>query len=221
MAVLNSLSLTALMVSMEAKQHRTWTQTLGAQELCESRSGRPGLPVPNSPHGFCGRQAALSLNWSALLIRCSHCMWNCRLWWQSYWLLWRSGSCIFCTNINLCWVCGDWSERGTAAPSIGIACRFLTKCSYEEERNSIKYMHACARIHTHARTHVGTHEQQQRKGSCLLFNVPVNKKASNNGQPKKEGTDRSVVKAWCTRWVSTTELLSSSMISTLPTCTNV
>ena len=30
-----------------------------AQELCESRGGRPWLPVPNSPFGFCGRQATL------------------------------------------------------------------------------------------------------------------------------------------------------------------
>ena len=28
-----------------------------AQELCESRGGgRPGLPVPNSPYGLCGRK---------------------------------------------------------------------------------------------------------------------------------------------------------------------
>ena len=33
-----------------------------AQELCESRGGRLGLPVPNSPHGLCGRRAALHLN---------------------------------------------------------------------------------------------------------------------------------------------------------------
>ena len=32
-----------------------------AQELCESRGGRPRLPVPNSPYGFCGRIAALKL----------------------------------------------------------------------------------------------------------------------------------------------------------------
>ena len=31
-----------------------------AQELCESRGGRPGLPVPNSPYGFCGRKATLN-----------------------------------------------------------------------------------------------------------------------------------------------------------------
>ena len=36
-----------------------------AQELCESRGGRPGLPVPNKPHGFCGRKA--SLNWTGRL----------------------------------------------------------------------------------------------------------------------------------------------------------
>ena len=28
-------------------------------KLCESRGGRPGLPVPNKPCGFCGRKAAL------------------------------------------------------------------------------------------------------------------------------------------------------------------
>ena len=31
----------------------------GAQELCESRGGRPGVPVPNSPYGLCGRKATL------------------------------------------------------------------------------------------------------------------------------------------------------------------
>ena len=30
-----------------------------AQELCESRGGRPGFPVPNSPYCFCGRKATL------------------------------------------------------------------------------------------------------------------------------------------------------------------
>ena len=33
----------------------------GAQELCESGGGRPGLPVPDSPYGFCGRKATLDL----------------------------------------------------------------------------------------------------------------------------------------------------------------
>ena len=27
------------------------------QELCDSRGGRPGLPVPNIPYGLCGRKA--------------------------------------------------------------------------------------------------------------------------------------------------------------------
>ena len=34
-----------------------------AQELCESRGGRPGLPVPNisdNPYGLCGRKATQS-----------------------------------------------------------------------------------------------------------------------------------------------------------------
>ena len=32
-----------------------------AQELCESRGGRPELPVRNSPDGLCGRKATLNL----------------------------------------------------------------------------------------------------------------------------------------------------------------
>ena len=32
-----------------------------AEELCASRGGRSGLPVPNSPYGLCGRKATLSL----------------------------------------------------------------------------------------------------------------------------------------------------------------
>ena len=30
------------------------------QELCESRGGRPGLPVPNKPYGVSGRKATLN-----------------------------------------------------------------------------------------------------------------------------------------------------------------
>ena len=33
-----------------------------AQGLFESGGGRPGLPVPNSPYGLCGRKATLNLN---------------------------------------------------------------------------------------------------------------------------------------------------------------
>ena len=35
------------------------TKVFRTQELCESRGGRPGLPVPNSPYGLCGRKATL------------------------------------------------------------------------------------------------------------------------------------------------------------------
>ena len=30
--------------------------------VCESRGGRPGLPVPNKPDGLCGRKATLKRN---------------------------------------------------------------------------------------------------------------------------------------------------------------
>ena len=32
-------------------------QSSGAQELCESRGGHPGLSIPHRPYGFCGCQA--------------------------------------------------------------------------------------------------------------------------------------------------------------------
>ena len=56
-AVLGSPSLIVLMVFVDIKQH--WTTRIRAQELCGSRGGRPGLPVPNKLHGFCGHKATL------------------------------------------------------------------------------------------------------------------------------------------------------------------
>ena len=57
---------------------------LRSQELCESRGGRPGLPVSNSPYGFCGRKTTMNLNrcsepfpatarpcWHTIRLRCS------------------------------------------------------------------------------------------------------------------------------------------------------
>ena len=55
-AVLGSPSLISLMVSVDVKHHvYYYALSLRVQELCESRGGRPGLPVPNKPYGFCGR----------------------------------------------------------------------------------------------------------------------------------------------------------------------
>ena len=34
-------------------------ETFTAQQLCENRGGRPGLPVPNSPYDLCGSKATL------------------------------------------------------------------------------------------------------------------------------------------------------------------
>ena len=47
--------LCGLKVTLNSDSHR-------AQELCESRGGRPGLPVPNSPYGLCGRKVTLNSN---------------------------------------------------------------------------------------------------------------------------------------------------------------
>ena len=41
------------------KRHYRTIPLLGVQELCESRGGRPGLPVPNKPDGICRRKATL------------------------------------------------------------------------------------------------------------------------------------------------------------------
>ena len=40
------------------------------QELRESRGGRSGLPVPNSPCGLCGRKVTLNLRRAAELRSC-------------------------------------------------------------------------------------------------------------------------------------------------------
>ena len=38
---------------------KEWTENR-PRELCASRGGRPGLPVPNSPYCLCGRKATLN-----------------------------------------------------------------------------------------------------------------------------------------------------------------
>ena len=38
------------------------TYLFRAEKFCESRGGRPGLPVRNSPDGLCRRKATLNLN---------------------------------------------------------------------------------------------------------------------------------------------------------------
>ena len=58
-AVLGSQSLVRT-VSVDVKQHYLKKPRFRGQELCESRGGRPGLPVPNGLYGLCGRKATLS-----------------------------------------------------------------------------------------------------------------------------------------------------------------
>ena len=62
--VLGFPSLIVRTVSVDSKQHRI--QRYRAQELHESRGGRPGLPVPDSSHGLCGRKATLNCSISEL-----------------------------------------------------------------------------------------------------------------------------------------------------------
>ena len=61
-AVLGSPSLTVLMVSVDLKAtfKADDEAVIRAQELCESRGGRPVLPVPDSPYGLYGRKATLN-----------------------------------------------------------------------------------------------------------------------------------------------------------------
>ena len=47
----------------------TLIQLVTAQELRESRGGRHGLPVPNSPYGLCGRKELLNCA-SAVVTTC-------------------------------------------------------------------------------------------------------------------------------------------------------
>ena len=58
MDVLGSPSLIVLVVSVDVKA--TLEEHSRTKELCESRGGRPGLPVPNSLYGLCGRKATLN-----------------------------------------------------------------------------------------------------------------------------------------------------------------
>ena len=53
--VLGSPSLIVLIIS-----RRKATLKNRGHELCESRGGRPGLPVPNSQYGLFGRKATLN-----------------------------------------------------------------------------------------------------------------------------------------------------------------
>ena len=53
---------TSICHAVISKYWHTVPHTLRAQELCESRGGRAGLPVPNKPYGLCGRHAIPNLN---------------------------------------------------------------------------------------------------------------------------------------------------------------
>ena len=59
-AVLGSPSLIVLMVSVDVKQHRTNHEPSELRSCVKRRGGRPGLPVPYSPDGLCGRKATLN-----------------------------------------------------------------------------------------------------------------------------------------------------------------
>jgi len=44
------------------QEERAYCTTEPRRCVNESRGGRPGLPVPNRPYGFCGRKATLNSN---------------------------------------------------------------------------------------------------------------------------------------------------------------
>ena len=50
---------------MELTRRDAARMQVRAQELCESRGGRPGFPVPNSLYGLCGRNTTLNERWSS------------------------------------------------------------------------------------------------------------------------------------------------------------
>ena len=55
----NTTTEISLMVSV---RKATLNYNIRKQELCGSGGGRPGLPIPNKPDGFCGCKAALNYN---------------------------------------------------------------------------------------------------------------------------------------------------------------
>ena len=73
MDVLGSPSLIVLTVSGCKATLNLNRSTHKAQELCESRGGRPGLPVPDSPYGLCGRKATLNLKGRDIPKRLDRC----------------------------------------------------------------------------------------------------------------------------------------------------
>ena len=48
------------------KKIRDSLTTSKAKELCESRGGRPGFPVPDNPYSVCGRKATMNLTTSSV-----------------------------------------------------------------------------------------------------------------------------------------------------------
>ena len=81
----------------------------GAQELRESGGGRPGLPVPNKPDGFCGRKAAVKRNH----IKCS------------------------CVAVAATGACGATTTEQEAGSSVGATTdsQSLTFCHRRRERD--------------------------------------------------------------------------------------
>ena len=53
-----SPSLISHLASVDVKQHGP--KNCATASVCESGGGRPGLPVPDSPYGLCGRKATLN-----------------------------------------------------------------------------------------------------------------------------------------------------------------
>ena len=69
------------------------------RELCQSRGGRPGLPVPNKPYGLCGRNP--TLNWTGVLV--CHCAGS---WFHSLRVLGKN------------WGTSVWAERDGVCPLV-------------------------------------------------------------------------------------------------------
>ena len=53
---------------IQSHQNDLCFKRIRVQDLCESRGGRPGLPVPNSAYGLCGRKATLNMNFCRICI---------------------------------------------------------------------------------------------------------------------------------------------------------
>ena len=122
--------------------------------MCESQGGRPGLPVPNSPYGLCGRKATFNLKLETLRAQelCES---------QGG----RPGLPVPNSPYGLCGRKAILNLSMKMAAATHFLCWIALRCDsqttnamilrFNEERHN--HMHADTHRHTHTHTHTHTH----------------------------------------------------------------